>query len=229
MFSLKKKSLTRVICAALTFMSALPFGVARAGNTVTVTDSGPDNPGAVIIDNSKGVAAGNEDNTLTVNVESSYNNLEWYAAYSAGAVIFNNLYFLNGTAEDIYGGYSENGDINNNVVKISGGKTGWVYGGYGYGCDRDSRALKVDYNKVEISGGITGNVYGGYNASIKGGTAAYNELTVTGGQADNVYGGYGENGAVAGDNRVIMSGGVAKKLVGGYSPVSKNNEVYVPN
>lgn len=177
MFSLKKKSLTKVICAALTFMSALPFGVANAGNTVKVTDSGPDNTELIDINatTKTGFVKGTENNELTIidTVTGKYSDYNWYAARVEWGSINKNFLqnyvtVTNSTVGDIYGAwfhYECSGSLDNgnfaggvNTIKIDGGTVnGNIYGAYtdqgrGYG-------NVINIKDVSI---VKGNVYGSY-------------------------------------------------------------------
>lgn len=136
----------------------------------------------------------------------------------------------------VIGGYTENGDVVNNSVSISGGEVGAVYGGYGD---------YAEQNKVNMSGGkVTGNVFGGYaqkgnaeqnKVNISGGTvteyvcggdalngsAEQNKVNISGGEVGAVHGGDGE---YAEKNIVNISGGtVTEKVYGGYA-VNENAE-----
>ena len=140
----------------------------------------------------------------------------------------------------VIGGYTENGDVVNNSVSISGGEVGAVYGGYGD---------YAEQNKVNMSGGkVTGNVFGGYaqkgnaeqnKVNISGGTvteyvcggdalngsAEQNKVNISGGEVGAVHGGDGE---YVGKNIVNISGGkVTGNVFGGDGEYAEKNIVNI--
>ena len=234
MFSLKKKSLTKALCAALTLMSALPFGVAKAdkygNNTVTVTDAGETGNGTIFWGVTECYVFGSEFNKLTVDVNKNYKNKTWIAAYSAPNDIWNvfvpihnnELLFKNGTANDLYGGSINKKDNYNDVwensVIVTGGTAKNVYGGW-TGKDKHNKGGQAYNNSVTIEGGTVNEVCGGYSAA----NSSYsNTVNIEGGNVGNVFGSrsWGADflGIASHDNSVTVSGGkVNGNIHGGYN------------
>ena len=125
---------------------------------------------------------------------------------SGGNVTINGNAYIAGA---VYGGYSDGGSANGNIVNISGDAkkviVGTVYGGMSV----DSSA---HHNTVNISGGSVADfVYGGRSSAIFGelisGQAHHNTVNISGGSvAGFVYGGYSVSGGSAYDNEIIISG-----------------------
>lgn len=115
-----------------------------------------------------------------------------------------------------YGGYiheaANSGKVENNVLRMSGGKAGTLYGGYSAGTG------EVSGNNVYVTGGtVSGNIYAGYAATA--GQAKGNTLTL--GADDGSYGAtiagniYGANdsGAGTGNTLVVQAGGISVQQV----------------
>ena len=119
---------------------------------------------------------------------------------------------------DIYGGYSDSGDANNNAVNISAGTFDDVsiYGVQAGGGASD--------NKVEISNVEANSTFvyiSGGEAYGSGMSAEKNRVTLSAGNAtyrDDIYGGYSDSGD-ANNNAVNISAGTFKDvdIYGGYS------------
>lgn len=133
---------------------------------------------------------------------------------------------------NVYGGYSTNGDANNNVVIVNSGTfSGNVVGGYAYNTETAKN------NKVTINGGN----FTGKDKAVSGGQgkiATGNKVIINGGTiACEVNGGTGmeNNGIVSGNTVTINGGKMSKsKIFGGnigdtsYSGViSTNNTVNI--
>lgn len=142
------------------------------------------------------------------------------------------------TFSQIFGGYTDSGNVHDNHVTINSGVVSEVYGGIGESNDKDDTLTN---NTVTINGGTVTNVYGASSdkasatnnkvyitdciniSSIVGGasqdnSADSNAVYINGGNVSStVYGGssyYGE----AYNNTVNISGGsVAGFVYGGYS------------
>ena len=126
----------------------------------------------------------------------------------------NNSVTMSGTAvaTDVRGGYSTNGDSDNNTVTISGGTADIVYGGYAGG--------NATNNRVVISGPTTGTnattintqVVGGYGtlagkkdgSSDLGNTVTIKGGTISGDHSPGTTGVYGGLGSQAEYNDVII-------------------------
>ena len=115
-----------------------------------------------------------------------------------------------------YGGYiheaGNSGKVENNVLRMSGGKAGTLYGGYSAGTG------EVSGNNVYVTGGtVSGNIYAGYAATA--GQAKGNTLTL--GADDGSYGAtiagniYGANdsGAGTGNTLVVQASNVSVQQV----------------
>ena len=115
-----------------------------------------------------------------------------------------------------YGGYiheaANNDKVENNVLRMSGGKAGTLYGGYSAGTG------EVSGNNVYVTGGtVSGNIYAGYAATA--GQAKGNTLTL--GADDGSYGAtiagniYGANdsGAGTGNTLVVQASNVSVQQV----------------
>ncbi|MHC5307332.1 hypothetical protein [Bartonella sp. LJL80] len=125
----------------------------------------------------------------------------------------------------VYGGYSADGAVMDNVVSVNGGTMGPVFGGY------SARGI-VSGNKVEISGGTIQyganagvayrQVYGGYSLS---GDVVGNNVTVSGGtflpvntsSTASIVGGGSRDGKVSGNSIDFSKGTISGSLSGGES------------
>ena len=119
-----------------------------------------------------------------------------------------------------YGGYSENGNADENTVSISGSTVNYVYGGY---ADKGSVNNTVNIQDSTING----DVYGGYSVD---GNSESNTVNISGSEIlADVYVGYTENdGAIAEkiqNNKVIFKNGAKIKgdVYGGYDKLNKAN------
>ena len=113
-----------------------------------------------------------------------------------------------------YGGYSENGNADENTVSISGSTVnGEVYGGKGY---EECSGNTVIVNNSTINGEINGSY-------SENGIAKDNKVSISGGSTVNyVYGGYADKGSV--NNTVnIQDSTINGEVYGGYS-VDGNSE-----
>ena len=113
-----------------------------------------------------------------------------------------------------YGGYSENGNADENTVSISGSTVnGEVYGGKGY---EECSGNTVIVNNSTVHGEINGSY-------SENGIAKDNKVSISGGSTVNyVYGGYADKGSV--NNTVnIQDSTINGDVYGGYS-VDGNSE-----
>lgn len=113
-----------------------------------------------------------------------------------------------------YGGYSENGNADENTVSISGSTVnGEVYGGKGY---EECSGNTVIVNNSTVNGEINGSY-------SENGIAKDNKVSISGGSTVNyVYGGYADKGSV--NNTVnIQDSTINGDVYGGYS-VDGNSE-----
>ncbi len=133
------------------------------------------------------------------------------------------------SVERIKGAYGafrdDNAALENNQVKITGGKVYYVYGA------SSSGEGNVNHNSVNISGGYVGYVTSGYeNGRIYGGTsskgnASGNQVTMTAGTVvGSIYGAWAKKAAKG--NRVIMQGGEVTRILGANSEATAS-ENYV--
>ena len=159
-------------------------------------------------------------------------------------IISNSPYDSNGMkTTNVYGGYTENGNAERNIVQITGGKTELVYGGHsGFGETKD--------NIVTINGGEVSNVYGGTSNNgsssnnkvyIKDGTTHYiiagfstnyekinnvenNSVYISGGKiTGDVNGGITNKGNAIGNNVIINGGNITGDVYGGISENGNTN------
>ncbi len=166
-----------------------------------------------------------EHNILTINGELS-RSITAYGAKTLGASggsggTRGNILEIKSTGSNAYqvttgyGGYigrATNADtVQNNVLRMSGGTVGTLYGGYSAGTGT------VTANKTYVTGGtVTGDIYAGYAATA--GKATGNTLTL--GADDGTYGAtiagelYGSNDAAGtGNTLVVQAGNVSVKKV----------------
>ena len=164
-----------------------------------------------------------------------------YGGYtsSAGKAEKNEVTLTNGTANNVYGGFSENGSAEGNKVKISGGTAQMVYGGKAaahgnatknivevtggavnqiiYGGEAGGSG-KAEGNTVTLTSGTAGgDIYGGLASS---GDAAKNTVNINGGDVNNhnVYGAWTTSGNATGNTVTIKgNGGTVKEIIGGRS------------
>ena len=118
---------------------------------------------------------------------------------------------INFEIRNVYGGYSTNGDANNNVTIVDSGTfSGNVVGGYAHS------TATANSNKVTINGG---NYIGDDNKAISGGQGKYasgNEVVINGGTIlHEINGGVAmeSNGKVSG-NTVTIYGGTINRICG---------------
>ena len=117
-------------------------------------------------------------NAVVVNAPVSTISGNVYGGVTTGSgnVSGNRVIFMDGTASNLYGGYSDSGNASDNTVILSGGTipstSGRVYGGY-------SDSGHADNNSVTVTGGnMAGAIYGGF--SNGNGSASGNALSVKG-------------------------------------------------
>ena len=158
-------------------------------------------------------------------------------------IISNSPYDSNGMkTTNVYGGYTENGNAERNIVQITGGKTELVYGGHsGLGETKD--------NIVTINGGEVSNVYGG---TSNNGSSSNNKVYIKDGTILHIIAGFSTNnekinnvennsvyisgGKITGDvngsvtykgnaigNNVIINGGEVSNVYGGISENGNTN------
>ena len=133
----------------------------------------------------------------------------------------NNDYQFN---QNVYGGYAEAGNANNNEVTINGGTfANEVYGGY-------SAAGNADSNNVNINGGyFKYNVYGGSGTL----SASDNNVGIIGGTfMQAIYGGSANTSDAESkvhNNNVSISGKVILPAVYGGFSTSSNSNSFVTN
>lgn len=135
-----------------------------------------------------------------------------YGGYTTGTgkVTGNTARVTGGTAKDVYGGHSQNGNAEGNIAKVTGGSAQDVHGGH-------SQSGNTEGNSVEISGGTARTIYGGYSSGT--GKAMSNTATLTGGTlSSDIYGGVAASGDAV-KNTVNIKGGSAAShdVYGGFS------------
>ena len=163
-----------------------------------------------------------------------------YGGYtsSTGKAEENEVTITNGTAKNLYGGFSENGSAEGNKVFVKGGAARNVYGGKAshgnatkniveitggtvnqsiYGGDAGD-AGKAEENTVTLrSGNVNGAIFGGLAYS---GDATKNIVNINGGSVgtNDVYGAWTTSGNAT-DNTVTIkgNGGTVRNITGGRS------------
>ncbi|MCF0246998.1 MAG: hypothetical protein HUJ86_00140, partial [Synergistes sp.] len=145
-----------------------------------------------------------------------------YTKQSVGSASSNEV-TISGNSEikgSVFGGKTNSGSADYNVVKITGGSVdGDVYGG-------DARKSGSN-NSVSITNASIGeSVYGGYGS----GSASNNTVNITGASIDgSVYGGEAGKGASSKNIVTITDSTVKEVITGGYSDYSNvtSNEVKI--
>ena len=107
-----------------------------------------------------------------------------YAGLKGSSVECCTVVMSGGTIESLYGGFSNDGSANNNIVIVSGGNVSSVNGGRA--SLGGASAAVASGNKVIVTGGSVDELYGG---RANTGTATGNIVYVTGGSCGIVYGG----------------------------------------
>ncbi len=199
-----------------TTISTAPINENIYGNGYSFTINGGTNYGKVYGVGKNGYTGDASGGNVTINGNAEVTD-DVYGGYSERGEVYNNTVNISGNAKTgyVYGGDSERGEVYNNTVNISGNaKTGYVYGGR-------STDRSAHHNTVNISDGTIGSdqasayVRGGYSAT---GEAYNNTVNISGGtigsdQASaNVYGGMSYSDE-AHHNTVNISGD-AKVIVG---------------
>ncbi|MBE6101042.1 MAG: autotransporter outer membrane beta-barrel domain-containing protein [Selenomonas ruminantium] len=210
-------------------------------NTVTLAGSAPDD--------ALGIAAGGKTNDNgsanhnRVTIKSTGNVGEYvYGGWTEKGPAKHNIVEIEGTetlqgivSHEAYGGYSDNGDVEENRVIINGIVNGKVTAGY----SATSKAInntavlnsngnvaniagggstsgKVELNETIIKGGSSIIASGGYNIN---GYAKKNKITINGGEVGMGFGGFieptGSSTGEAYDNTVYVYGGTIGDLAGG--------------
>ena len=157
------------------------------------------------------------NNTVTVDYASGADPARVFGGFGLTESSTNNkMYFLNGNADRIYGGYAENAGNNaeRNTATISGGTlSSYAVGGFSAAGDALKNTLVI-----EKSGSVGALAIGGCSNGT--GKVDDNTVKMTGGTVNTtIYGGYSANGSAEG-NRILMSGGTVAKDVTGAVIVS---------
>lgn len=149
-----------------------------------------------------------EDNNVTI-ASTGVVQADIYGGFTNQGEIKNNSVLVSGAANnDIYGGYSADGNSSGNNVTItsSGTVQANIYGSYTYQGEATN-------NSVLVSGTANNDVYGSYSAD---GNATHNTVEVSGSVANDIYGGFTWNGD-ASNNNITVSGTAENSITGGYS------------
>ena len=115
----------------------------------------------------------------------------------------------------IYGGYTEEGDANDNTVTVTGGQAEAILGGEGNNANGNTVTVTDATIGYEVCGGTSVNSKGFYS-----GTATGNTVTMNGGQVETICAarGYSTIG-----NTVVMNGGLAGSILAGTSYGGENS------
>ena len=169
------------------------------------------------VDNSAGRATNN-----TVVLSGATVNGDIFGGYGGGNK--NTVTVNSGSANDVFGGFSNNGIANDNKVTINDGTARNVFGGH------SGKNNSVNNVVITNGGTITGDVTGGIsgiagNPGEGTGNAAKNVVTLTGGSVTgNVFGGKVLNSSGrATNNTVVLDGAaVTGNIFGGHGGANEN-------
>lgn len=223
-------------------VSVLAFSILGTGNIVFSANTGIITSSTQKIGNSYFYIGSNEhsDNKVTIDTSTAYGIAAGFDKDGSNGAADNFVNIIGTETAKIvvdgfvYGGYSKNGKVSNNIINISNSDiTESVYGGF-------SANETAHDNFVTINDGSLMNVYGGYSSSsgdvicnhviiigntvVKGtvdggnaynGNADSNEVNISGGNIDgNIRGGIGNN---ASNNTVsINMENIKGNIYGGY-------------
>jgi hypothetical protein len=120
-----------------------------------------------------------EDNTVNISGDAEVNTVSGARAVGNADIRKNTVTITGGTVENVMGGASSGGDVNENKVIISGGRIGTSEANIIIGGNApDSYEGNANNNTVEISGGtINSTIWGGRSNS---GNAEGNTVTISG-------------------------------------------------
>ena len=163
-------------------------------------------------------------NTVTIDGVNTY-GLHVYGGYTHGGTAGGdnpedgNQVMIKSAGESaifyVYGGYSKNGSVNNNVVNIeNGARASNVYGGAVSDGSGDVKA-----NAVNVINGSVSNLSGGYSQAAEG-NVEENVVTIAGGTYQNILGGNLYNASVTPTgnvkgNKVTISDATVTYVLGG--------------
>ena len=164
-----------------------------------------------------------EKNEVTITNGTANNVYGGFSDY--GSAEGNKVFVKGGTAQTVYGGKTaHNGNVTNNIVEVAGGTVNQsIYGG-----DASDGSGKAEGNTVTLTSGTAGgDIYGGLASS---GDATKNTVNINGGDVNNhnVYGAWTTSGNATGNTVTIKgNGGTVKEIIGGRSNSGKatNNTV----
>ena len=154
-----------------------------------------------------------EKNEVTITNGTANNVYGGFSDY--GSAEGNKVFVKGGTAQTVYGGKTaHNGNVTNNIVEVTGGTVHQsIYGG-----DASDGSGKAEWNTVTLTSGTAGgDIYGGLASS---GDATKNTVNINGGDLNDhdVYGGWTTSGNATGNTVTIKgNGGTVKEIIGGRS------------
>lgn len=159
--------------------------------------------------------------TLTVDSGTFSDGNTLAGGWSRSGTANNNIVHVNGGGgtqsnyrPKIDGGYADGG-VSHNIVVVTGGTVGSVYGG-------ETRDGDANGNTVTVSGGDVLRVYGGKSTD---GAAKNNVVTISGGTVRHVYGGLSNNGAATDNTVNILAAVSLREIYGGSGNPSSGNTV----
>ncbi|ALV24074.1 autotransporter domain protein [Campylobacter iguaniorum] len=148
--------------------------------------------------------------TITIGMSSRHNTLAPNNSTNNNTITVKST---SGAVDNVFGGYSDDTNVYENTVNISGGTINdSVYGG-------ESDSGSVTGNTINISGGNIGLVYGGRSDS---GSVTGNIVNISSGTIDSVYGGESRLGDITGNTINISGGTINGTIRGGKSFYSGN-------
>ena len=123
-----------------------------------------------------------------------------------------------GNVSSAYGGYSQNGNANNNTINVNSGTMDYLTGGH-------SKVKDANGNTVNVSGGtVKQSLMGG--RSWGAGNTNSNTVTISNGSVRIVYGGWADgNDANANGNHITISNGTSECVIGGFAANETNQNI----
>lgn len=221
-------------CRWNNMMAGLVLGAILATPAVILADSGgklgrPGYPEGQVytgtVDGASGEYAGSRGNIVIDNNASSLNSKDYHGGYVDGkGDAMSNTVLMRGSgsnAKNIYGGFTDEGQVSGNKVVIENGLVGgtWgggrVYGGYTDAGDATANTVEIRNGNI---GGLNNDVVAGYT---KKGDSTGNNLTISGGRISHtianrfVSAGFSREGNAQGNTLTVTGGDLGEEAYGG--------------
>lgn len=222
-------------CRWNNMMAGLVLGAILSTPAVILADSGgkqgrPGYPEGHVytgtVDGASGDYASSRGNIVIDNNTSSLDSKDYHGGYVDGkGDAMSNTVLMRGsgsTAKNLYGGFSDNGQVSGNNVVIENGLVGgtWgggrVYGGYTDAGNAVGNTIEIRNGNIE---GLNTDVVAGYTQN---GDSTGNRLTISGGRisrtnADHfVSAGVSREGNARGNTLIVTGGELGEKAYGGH-------------